>query len=88
MKHLNKEEESEIIEMCESSSKREESDESELAENDVMIKPEKCAFTINSPVEENTEGFWLITIQVFFPFLIAGLGMVGAGLVLDIVQVS
>lgn len=86
MKHLNKEEESEIIEMCESSSKREESDESELAENDVMIKPEKCAFTINSPVEENTEGFWLITIQVFFPFLIAGLGMVGAGLVLDIVQ--
>jgi len=28
-----------------------------------------------------------ITIQVFIPFLIAGLGMVGAGLVLDLVQV-
>lgn len=38
--------------------------------------------------EESEESFWLITFQVFFPFLIAGLGMVGAGLVLDIVQVS
>ena len=34
------------------------------------------------------ETFWTISVQVFFPFLIAGLGMVGAGLVLDIVQVS
>ncbi|KAK2713498.1 solute carrier family 41 member 1-like isoform X2 [Artemia franciscana] len=32
------------------------------------------------------ETFWTISVQVFFPFLIAGLGMVGAGLVLDIVQ--
>lgn len=35
---------------------------------------------------EDREGVWAITIQVFIPFLVAGLGMVGAGLVLDIVQ--
>lgn len=34
------------------------------------------------------ESFMSITLQIFFPFLIAGLGMVGAGLVLDTVQVS
>ena len=33
------------------------------------------------------ESFWSISVQVFIPFLIAGMGMVGAGLVLDIVQV-
>ncbi len=32
------------------------------------------------------ESFLSITLQIFFPFLIAGLGMVGAGLVLDAVQ--
>lgn len=32
------------------------------------------------------ETFLSITLQIFFPFLIAGLGMVGAGLVLDVVQ--
>ncbi|KAI4482449.1 hypothetical protein M0802_013702 [Mischocyttarus mexicanus] len=36
--------------------------------------------------EEPTESYCAITIQVFIPFLIAGLGMVGAGLVLDLVQ--
>lgn len=36
---------------------------------------------------EPLESYLAITIQVFIPFLIAGLGMVGAGLVLDIVQV-
>lgn len=36
---------------------------------------------------EEQESFWSITIQVFIPFLIAGMGMVGAGLVLDVVQV-
>ena len=30
---------------------------------------------------------WIsISVQIFFPFIIAGLGMVGAGIVLDIVQ--
>lgn len=37
--------------------------------------------------EEPLESYLAITIQVFIPFLIAGLGMVGAGLVLDLVQV-
>lgn len=36
---------------------------------------------------EPLESYLAITIQVFIPFLIAGLGMVGAGLVLDVVQV-
>lgn len=39
-------------------------------------------------VEESaSESVWLTTLQVFVPFLVAGLGMVGAGLVLDVVQV-
>jgi len=38
-------------------------------------------------LHEETENVWSITIQVFIPFLVAGLGMVGAGLVLDVVQV-
>lgn len=36
---------------------------------------------------EETENVWSISVQVFIPFLVAGLGMVGAGLVLDVVQV-
>ncbi|XP_017796545.1 PREDICTED: solute carrier family 41 member 1-like [Habropoda laboriosa] len=36
--------------------------------------------------DESYESYLAITIQVFIPFLIAGLGMVGAGLVLDLVQ--
>lgn len=37
----------------------------------------------SNPSEETS---WSIALQVFIPFLIAGFGMVGAGLVLDIVQ--
>lgn len=37
---------------------------------------------------ENKETYFSIAIQVFIPFLIAGFGMVGAGLVLDVVQVK
>lgn len=65
-------------------------------ESDVMLRPEPDGMDDHeSPIRtgkmeglEEEEGFWLIAFQVFFPFLIAGLGMVGAGLVLDIVQVS
>ena len=39
-------------------------------------------------IKAQNEPSWSICIQVFIPFLIAGLGMVGAGMVLDIVQVS
>ncbi|XP_002740553.1 solute carrier family 41 member 1-like [Saccoglossus kowalevskii] len=38
------------------------------------------------PGKTGTESVWSISLQVFFPFLIAGFGTVGAGIVLDIVQ--
>lgn len=37
---------------------------------------------------QTKETYFSIAIQVFIPFLIAGFGMVGAGLVLDVVQVG
>ncbi|KAJ8887351.1 hypothetical protein PR048_013566 [Dryococelus australis] len=37
-------------------------------------------------ISEQKENVWTISIQVFVPFVVAGLGMVGAGLVLDVVQ--
>lgn len=37
--------------------------------------------------DQNSENFLSISLQVFIPFLVAGFGMVGAGLVLDVVQV-
>lgn len=36
---------------------------------------------------QTKETYFSIAIQVFIPFLVAGFGMVGAGLVLDLVQV-
>lgn len=39
-------------------------------------------------VQRKDESYRAMAIQVFIPFLVAGLGMVGAGLVLDIVQVT
>ena len=33
------------------------------------------------------ESWFSIAVQVFFPYLVAGFGMVGAGIVLDVVQV-
>lgn len=41
---------------------------------------------LQDPPDEET--YFSIAIQVFIPFLIAGFGMVGAGLVLDVVQAS
>ncbi len=35
----------------------------------------------------SSEASWQVALQVFFPYIIAGLGMVAAGIVLDIVQV-
>lgn len=43
----------------------------------------KVKSSAGSPQEES---FLSITLQIFFPFLVAGMGMVGAGLVLDVVQ--
>lgn len=68
----------------EESNSSEETDESES----MLLSHLKLTTDQQTDNQEEEEGFWLITFQVFFPFLIAGLGMVGAGLVLDIVQVS
>lgn len=39
-------------------------------------------------VQRKDESYRAMAIQVFIPFVVAGLGMVGAGLVLDKVQVK
>lgn len=36
---------------------------------------------------DTPESIWSVAVQVFVPFLIAGFGTVGAGLVLDVIQV-
>lgn len=43
-----------------------------------------------SPVQltEKDEGSFSIALQVFIPYIIAGFGTVGAGMVLDVVQVK
>jgi len=60
-----------------------------------ILSAEKSHLLDESPVTEDSsmeikiqdeESFWSIFVSVFIPFLIAGVGMVGAGLVLDIVQ--
>lgn len=43
--------------------------------------------TVHSKDGDKKEQWYIILLQVLFPFLIAGFGMVGAGAVLDIVQV-
>ena len=42
---------------------------------------------IEEELREPDEPSWLIGVQVFLPYIIAGLGTVGAGMVLDVVQV-
>lgn len=44
----------------------------------------KMKVKLKTEMEE--ESFMSITLQIFFPFLLAGMGMVAAGLVLDLVQ--
>ncbi|XP_044741589.1 solute carrier family 41 member 1-like isoform X2 [Chrysoperla carnea] len=48
---------------------------------DIVVESQMC-----DNLDENKETYLKTAIQVFIPFLIAGKGMVGAGLVLDIVQ--
>jgi len=38
--------------------------------------------------DESNEKTWHVAVQVFFPYIIAGLGMVAAGVVLDTVKVG
>ena len=42
----------------------------------------------DAPKEITDESSWQIGLQVFFPFLVGGFGMVAAGMLLDIVQVG
>ena len=44
--------------------------------------------TLVEKLPEPDEASWQIALQVFFPYIIAGLGMVAAGMLLDVVQVS
>lgn len=55
----------------------------------LLLKRPDQQLTESSSCEEippPPESLWAVTFQVFIPFLIAGFGTVGAGLVLDIVQ--
>jgi hypothetical protein len=46
------------------------------------LKSEKCKLDVRKK-----EKWYTILLQILFPFLAAGLGMVGAGIFLDYVQV-
>ncbi|PSN44704.1 Solute carrier family 41 member 2 [Blattella germanica] len=52
---------------------------------DMSAPQPKVSPRVAAPHEDG-EKVWSISVQVFIPFLVAGLGMVGAGLVLDYVQ--
>lgn len=43
---------------------------------------------LNGRVDDAEEKWYIVASQVFLPFMIAGLGMVAAGLVLERVKVS
>ena len=61
--------------------------ESSSSEEELGI-PDPKVQDLGTAFKEPEEASWQIALQVFFPYLIAGLGMVGAGMVLDVVQVS
>ncbi|CAF4420453.1 unnamed protein product, partial [Adineta steineri] len=46
----------------------------------------KTIITIDNNNSDNQEKWYTIASQVFLPFMIAGFGMVGAGLVLERVK--
>eukprot|EP00096_Caligus_rogercresseyi_P000961 TRINITY_DN11546_c0_g1_i1.p1 TRINITY_DN11546_c0_g1~~TRINITY_DN11546_c0_g1_i1.p1 ORF type:complete len:508 (-),score=151.65 TRINITY_DN11546_c0_g1_i1:480-2003(-) len=53
--------------------------------DDVRVVPSSSSGSSSGEDEKEETALW-ITFQIFIPFLLAGLGMVGAGLVLDSVQ--
>lgn len=61
--------------------------ESDNNENDNGKLPDIVAEATTCNETQSEETFLSIAIQVFIPFLIAGFGMVCAGLVLDRIQV-
>ena len=57
-------------------------DESDTSEDELFaINPQR-----DKPATASSERWYVTLAQIFFPFLLAGLGMVAAGIVLDIVQ--
>ena len=62
-----------------------ESSEGEMNAEDVVFS-RRTPEVITKQMDH--EAWWTISLQVFIPYLIAGFGMVMAGLVLDDVQVS
>ena len=50
-------------------------------------REEELVLTSGTPKSDGQETSFMIAIQVFFPFLVAGIGTVTAGLLLDVVQV-
>ena len=55
--------------------------------NNNTLEIPMCQIVESDTVNEERERWYTIFLQVLFPFLIAGLGMVAAGVVLDKVQV-
>jgi len=60
--------------------------EIEIPENECE-KTQDSRGRSSSKVPEIEESFLGITTQISVPFFIAGMGMVGAGLVMDVIQV-
>ncbi|XP_063439871.1 solute carrier family 41 member 1-like [Mytilus trossulus] len=56
-----------------------------LSRDEICASPDILIEEDNREVKVD-ESWWTIGLQVFFPFIIAGFGTVGAGMVLDIVQ--
>lgn len=61
-------------------------EDSEFDHKPLLKKEGNIEVEIKSKSTGGDESLWSIAFQVFIPFLIAGFGTVGAGLVLDIVQ--
>lgn len=59
-----------------------------LLMEDSLDQHDEISFQDAKPKMEEEESFWSIMVQVFIPFLIAGMGMVAAGVTLDLVQVG
>ena len=58
-----------------------------LSRDEICASPDVLIEEDNREIKVD-ESWWTIGLQVFFPFIIAGFGTVGAGMVLDIVQVN
>ena len=82
----------EIVRVDEDAQQLEEEEEegpelSDSARNRLLPSATPATNSGHAHKELRTESIWLTFVQVFFPFLIAGFGTVGAGRLLDEVQV-